>query len=243
MSSIVASLLDDHKRDLAKRIMSPYAFFYVLGDALFRREGLSTVRMGDGERVLLKSCITAYEQGYDGQQCQDYDEAWRVRMGVEGITYRELYSRIQEAGNTCTHFGPSVSGLIMSSYDLFDMFEERESYVDNFFVNIWDLERKIALYKEAGSILFIHRNRGTADALQQRALQYLGVKVRYLELSNWTQTEDVIHQADLGDEPLVLFAGGPASKYLSPRIADTGKVVLDIGNTTDHWILYELTKT
>jgi hypothetical protein len=243
MSSIVPSSIDEHKLELAKKIMSPYAFYYVLGDALVRRKGLSTVRMGDGERVLLKSCIQAYEQGYDGDLVQDYDDAWRERMGVVGITYRELYSRIQEAGNTCSHFCPSVSGLTMGGYDLFDMFEERQSYVDNFFVNIWDLERKVSLYKEAGSILFIHRNRATADAIQKRALQYLGVKVRYLELSNWTQSQDVIKAAQSDDAPLVLFAGGPASKYISPRIAESSKVVIDIGNTTDHWILYELTKT
>lgn len=241
MSSFILSSLDDYKQNLAQRIISPYAFYYMVGDALINNKPLSNVRMGDGERILLTAAIDAIEQGRENQLVSDYDEAWRARMGVEGITYRDLYARIQEAGNACSHFGPNVSGLTQPYYDLFSMFAERDYYIDNFFVNIWSTELKVDLYKAAQSILFIHGNRGSADALQSRAKKFLGVKVRYLELSRWQQSESVIADAVADTESrLVIFAGGPASKYISPRIAMSNKVVLDIGNTTDKWLLHEL---
>lgn len=225
--------LTPKKQWLANSILSAYAFYYIVADALLTHKPLSVVRMGDGERTLLAECLDVSTRADD--YVHAYDSAWHARMGVAGITHAELYKRIIEAGNTCSHFAPSVSGLVQGSYDLFDYFNHREQYVDNFFVNIWDNEHKAELFKTAGEVLFIHRNRGTADAMQINAKRHFGVKVRYLELSNWDQSDSVIEAACADSARMVLFAGGPASKYISPRIAASNKVVLDIGNTTDFW--------
>jgi len=235
------STLTHAKKSLANRILSAYAFYYLVGDALASRTPLSVVRMGDGEREILEECKWKRELGYGSNVVSIRDEEWRTRLGFDGITYDEVYRRIIEAGDTCSHFAPSVSGLAMPDFDLFDYFQPRAQYVDNFFVNIWQTNYQVDLYKAAGNILFIHRSRGAADALQIRCKNKLGVKVSYLELSRWQQTDDVIAQAVANTEArLVLFAGGPASKYLSPRIAASNKVVLDVGNTTDHWLLANL---
>lgn len=231
--------LTHEKMEIARKIGSAYAFYYEVADALVNRKPLSVVRMGDGEHTLITEVLNNYDLDVP---LTSYDEAWHKRMGTHGLTRRELYRRLMEAGNQCTHFAPSVSGLVLNCFDLFGYFYERDHYVDNFFVNIWSDEHKIALYKEAGSILFIHRNRATADAIQKRCKQYLGVRLRYLELSNWDQSDSIIEQARADDAPLVLFAGGPASKYISPRIAAQNKVVLDLGNSTDQWTLLNLTK-
>lgn len=229
------------KKNLANRYLSAYAFYYIVGDALVSRSPLSVVRMGDGEREILEECRWKCEVGYGSNVVSIRDEEWRTRLGFDGITYDEVYRRITEAGNTCSHFAPSVSGLTMPAFELFEYFQPRTQYIDNFFVNIWPTAHKVDLYKAAGNILFIHRSRGAADAIQKRCKEKLGVRVSYLELGNWRQTEDVIQQAIANtDARLVLFAGGPASKYLSPRIAASNKVVLDIGNTTDHWLLADL---
>lgn len=232
--------LSEEKMEIANRIVSAYSFLYMVGDALKNRKPLSVVRMGDGEHTLLTEIVNSQ---YLGGPSTSYDDAWHQRMGTYGISRLELYRRLMEAGNGCTHFAPSVSGLVLESFDLFGFFDQRDHYVDNFFVNIWSDEQKIALYKEAQSIIFIHRNRATADAIQKRAKQYLGVKVRYIELSRWEESDAVIADAVSDDEArLVLFAGGPASKYISPRIASSNKVVLDLGNSTDQWTLLNLTR-
>lgn len=227
--------LSPQKLWIANNIISAYSFYYMVGDRLLTNTPLSNVRMGDGERHLLQSCLDNGDQGRIDEVVTDYDEAWRTRMGIEGITYRALRDRILEAGNACSHFAPSVSGLVQKSYDLFNHFNLREQYIDNFFVNIWGNDAKAELFKAAGHVLFIHRNRGTADAMQINAKRLFGVRVTYIELNNWTQAEDVIKGGQDSEARMVLFAGGPASKYISPRIAESNKVVLDIGNTTDYW--------
>lgn len=228
-------------KDLANRYMSAYAFYYMVGDALLSKTPLSVVRMGDGEREIMEEVRWKRSVGFGSNLVSVRDTEWRTRLGFDGITCDEAYARLTEAANTCTHFAPSVSGLSIPEFDLFKYFEPRAQYLDNFYVNIWDTKYKVDLYKAAGDILFIHRSRGAADALQIRCKNKLGVRVSYLELSNWCQTEDVIQQALANtDARLVLFAGGPASKYLSPRIAASNKVVLDIGNTTDQWLLADL---
>jgi hypothetical protein len=233
--------LTQHQKDLANKYLSAYSFYYMVGDALLTGSPLSVVRMGDGEREILEEVKWKCDVGYGQNLVSVRDTEWRTRLGFDGITCDEAYSRILEAGNTCSHFAPSVSGLSIPEFDLFQYFVPRDQYLDNFFVNIWNTQYKVELYKAAQDILFIHRSRGAADALQIRCKNKLGVKVSYLELSKWEQTEGVIQQAvENTDAKLVLFAGGPASKYLSPRIAASGKVVLDIGNTTDYWLLHDL---
>jgi hypothetical protein len=233
--------LTPFQKSLANRYLSAYAFYYLVGDALLSRTPLSVVRMGDGEREIMAECLRKIMEDRGHELVSVRDTEWRTRLGFDGITVNEAYRRLSEAGNTCSHFAPSVSGLAMHEFDLFGYFLAREQYLDNFYVNIWNTQYKVDLYKAAQNILFIHRSRGAADALQIRCKDKLGVRVSYLELSNWRQTEDVIEQAIANtDARLVLFAGGPVSKYLSPRIAASNKVVLDIGNTTDHWLLADL---
>lgn len=94
----------------------------------------------------------------------------------------------------------------------------------------------IDLFKAAGHVLMIHRNVHTADAMQNRAKWFLGVRVTWVKMDKWQDSESVIQQANAVNAPLVLFSSGPAGKYIGPRIANgssTPKVVLDIGNAMD----------
>jgi hypothetical protein len=221
--------------------MSAWAFYYIVGDALINQKPLSTVRMGDGERMLINEC--KQHQAFDGGHSliELFDEAKRKNMGINGITHNELYRRLQRAGNECTYFCPSVSGLTQSGYALHQFFAYRDTYVDNFFVNIWDTASKIALYRAAGKILLIHRNAETADALQINCRRHLGVDVSFIQMDDWRQSERVVERACASDARLVLFAAGPASKYISADIVNnSNKVALDLGNTTDQWTLADL---
>ncbi len=227
-------ILTPHERRLAKSYISPNAFLALVGDALLSGDPLSVVRMGDGERILLNATANADPDAV----CGAFDLAWRQRMGIEGITNGLLHDRILRAGNECQYFAPSVSGLTQPAYDLYRYFEARDKYVDNFFVNVWDQDAKAELFKAAGRVLLLHGNRGLADAMQIRARDRFGVKVEYLELSSWQQAELVSNKALISEAKLVLFAGGPASKYIAEKIAEMSavpKVVLDLGNTTDKW--------
>ncbi len=220
--------------------ISPKAFYPIVLSALSNRESLSVVRVADGEKILLDNCKDANGEFTPITQLDDF---WLQRYGVKGITKEELYRRIIKAGTDCTYFAPSISGVLMPDYALWDYFPERGVYIDNFFVNDWTYDMKTALFKEAGHILLIHGNVNLADSMQLRAQANLGVKVSYISLTNWSESEEVIKKASRNTAPLVVFSGGPASKYISNEIATTGcvpKVVLDLGAAAQHWTFQHL---
>lgn len=224
--------------DLANRTMSGNAFYYVVGSAIAQRQSLSVVRMGDGEVRLFDESAAAIADGRGDSLVQSFWPEWRTRMGIEGMTYTHINASMQRAIDDCTYYGPNVNGLVNKVFSLYSHVSPTTQLVDNFFVNQWNDEQKIELYKAAGHVLFIHGNRSTADAIQKRLKQYLGVKLTYIELNKWDQAYDVVEQASKLDTPLVMFSGGPASKWIGPAIAKLRPaVVLDIGNAADYWTL------
>lgn len=227
--------------EICERTISPTTFYMLVGNALVNAKSLSVVRMADGERELIN---TAREGNLDDPITikQPDPEAWLKKMGCLGLSKRGLIRRLETAANECTYFAPSMSGLQQSNYNVYHLFNPRDRYVDSFFHNVWTEEMKIELFKTAKHVLFIHRNTASADAMQIRAKWALGVKVTYLKMERWEQSEEVIEKASGIAAPLVLFSAGPASKYIGTRISRQGipKVTLDIGQSADLWLLNSL---
>jgi hypothetical protein len=224
---------------IAESTISSRAFYYLTHDALTRGQGLSVVRMGDGERQLAYSCMAHLLE--PEKIVSDFDEEWRVRLGVEGITYGLLWRRMKSAANLSKYFAPNINGLVMpEQFGLYHLFEPRKQYVDNFFCNDWTPEQLIALYKEARHVLFIHANRGLADAFQIRLKNKLGVKLSYLQLAHWRDAENVANMAKAFDAPLVIFSAGPASKWIAVELEQQRKVALDVGNSAEIFALPSL---
>ena len=235
--------LTEQQLQWCRDTVSSNTFYMMVGHALIAREALSVVRMGDGERHLMKACMEAKQAGEGGDIVSYHSLEWRERMGCEGISMGELERRLEIAANTCTHFAPSLSGIQLQHFCLYSLFDARPRYIDNFFCNAWTEEMKIRLFRQAGHVLFIHRSLSAADAMQSRAKYALDVKVTYLHLSDWRQSESVIEAASKINAPLVLFSAGPASKYIGPEISVGGKfpkVTLDIGNAAESWLLESL---
>jgi hypothetical protein len=230
---------EDIKRCL--NTVSSNTFYMMVANAILSKESLSVVRMGDGEKSLMDKCEGILPAPTD----RDIEDGnWMETLGCSGITDEALYSRLQNAANECTWFAPSISGIGRKEYNLYKRFAPRDRYIDNFWCNAWTDEMKINLYKAAMHILFIHRNPLSFAALKVRAKK-IGVEASYIQLDNWRESEDVIDQASKIDAPLVLFSAGPASKYIGHRISVGGnipKVALDLGNSSDEWLLYCLHK-
>jgi hypothetical protein len=234
--------LSKNQIKLCESTISSNAFYMLVGDALVNSKPFSVVRMGDGERQLmtLAKKNNPHNQATISEQANPDD--WMKRMGCYGISNIGLIERLEHAANDCTYFAPSVTGIQLENFNLYNIFRPRNQYVDNFFCNAWTEEMKIQLFKTAKHVLFIHRNTSCADAMQIRAKYALDIKVTYLKLENWEQSEDVIKRGSQIDAPLVLFSAGPASKYIGDRIANSGipKVSLDVGNAADYWLLSSL---
>jgi len=234
-------------RDYAARTISSRAFYHTVLNAVKTKAKLSVVRMGDGERKLFIDCATAEANKVAGLKVDSFTEAWRKRMGIEGIQYHALHDVMLAAIMEADYFGPNVNGLMQPDYSVYPWYKiagQNQPLVDNFFVNEWTLEMRTALLKAAGQVLVLHANPVTGNTFAKRAWAYLGVKIRHIKLSNWDQADDVVTEAAkwVKDFPLVLVSAGPGSKYVIPQIAQMGTVVLDLGNAMDHWLLLELYK-
>lgn len=217
------------------------AFYLILLDALTKKNALSVARAADGEKILMDEYLKHGSGAFEPIEAMDED--WLKRYGIHGITREELYRRILRAGTECTYFAPSISGVANKGYSVWDYFPLRKEYVDNFFVNDFKWEMKENLVKTAGHVLLIHGNPHTADSMQLRLQANLGVKVDYIRLTNWRDSEAVIQAAHKINAPLVLFSGGPASKYIANDIATEGnipKVVIDLGAAAQHWTFEHL---
>lgn len=235
--------LSRDKEKILENTISSNAFYMIVGSALLNRAPLSVVRMADGERHLMEEIMQhGRDEAWLSSPVNVYDQAWRERMGCDGISRGTLFKSLVEAANECDYFAPSLSGVNRPAYDVYSYFKSRNKFVDNFFVNAWTDMMKIDLYKVAGHVLFIHRNPNSAKAFELRLNHVLGVKMSYIQLSMWDQAEDVISEAAENDAPLVLFSAGPASKFIGPQIARSGKVTLDLGNASDSWLLEALHK-
>ena len=217
-------------------------------DAMKRREPFSLVRMADGEKHLMDlilknpgSCLL--QPGLAGAHPW-LTEPWLRKMGLYQIPLDVLQARMNYAVEHATFFCPSPTGLIDPEYDVYDYWNEPDTYGEHFFNITWPDCFKEELFRAAGHVLCIHGNVNTADSMQLRVQSNLGVKVSYLKLNAWTQTNEVIGRALQCTAPLILFSGGPASKMIGPMVAINGdrpgKVVLDIGNQMDRWTFSQL---
>lgn len=220
--------------------VSSNTFLFIVGDALDRGGSLSTVRMADGEHILMDWCRKAEDRKEIVKPNNQLDKAWLEKFGVSGITYGELSDRLVYASNAATYFCASISGITMGHYNVYD-FSKRDRYVDNFFNYGWSEEYKLGLCKKAGHVLLIHHSRAVYDSLKVNA-EKIGVKVSYIQMSNWRDTERVVTQANNMDAKLVLYSAGPAGKIIAPQIADpisggVKKVVLDVGSAIQRWML------
>ena len=229
--------------DYAARTIASRAFYHTVYNAVRLKQSLSVVRMGDGERTLFIDCATAAANQVSGLPVDSFDLKWRQRMGIEGMTFYQLANYMGRAIDNADYFAPNINGLMQPDYSVYPWYKvggRQQPLVDNFFVNEWDLTHRTALLKAAGNILVLHANPVTAITFAKRARAYLNVGIRHVSMATFDDGPRAVAECAKWDYPLVLVSAGPASKYIIPEIASQGKVVLDLGNAMDHWLLLEL---
>lgn len=226
---IATQALDPKKIDYCLRTIGPNSVFALAMHHLVSKTGASFVRMGDGENMLLKAGESDLSK-----IVTMFGEAWLTRQACVGITHLELKNRILRAGNFSTYFGPSISGLYYNSFLLYEWFNPRPFYIDNFFNSVWSHGHRTALIKQAEGVVVIHAD-DTFPARLQKNYE-MSVPPRFIKHARWQDTDSVIDAATRGQEQLVLFSAGPAGKYLASEISSRAcKVVIDVGNCMRLW--------
>lgn len=222
--------LSPEEEAICTRTLGPKAAFALIGDAIARKRGISVVRVADGELRLLTAQdglpFTEFETKYPG---------WNKRYGIEGLAIEAAKKNILEAGNSCTFFAPSVSGISREDYKLYHLFEPREFYFDNFFVNDWTPEMIRMLLESSDGVFVIHRN---YEEIINDFTRHYDIPPEHFSgfpKLSWQDNDAAVEAARASGRQLVLFSAGPAGKIIGPRIAAHGSVVLDVGNTLRGW--------
>lgn len=225
--------LNEQERDICLATISPRALFALVGDAMLRKQSLSIVRMGDGEQKILDTeegpeTFTRFEKIYEG---------WNARLGIENMPLHELKASILEAGNSCTYFAPSISGISYAEYHLYKFFEPRKSYFDNFFVNDWTKEMIRMLIEASEGVFILHREYEQIIKDFQAHYQFTKpISFTGFTKNSWEDNQAAIDAAIHSGAQLVLFSGGPGGKVIGPRIASRAHVIaIDVGNTLIPW--------
>lgn len=224
--------LSDLEKEICSKTISSKAIYALVGDAILKRQSMSVVRMGDGERKILDADPTqpflAFEATHEG---------WNRRLGIEEEPVDLLQREILEAGNECTYFAPSISGISYQEYFLYQYFKPRSMYIDNFFVNDWTPEMVQTLFEASDGVCIFHRD--YRQIIQNFQTNYHFTKEISFDgytKDSWKDNGTAIEAAIRSSAQLVLYSGGPGGKIIGPRIAQAAnKVVLDIGNTLLPW--------
>ncbi|MDP3883274.1 MAG: hypothetical protein Q8Q48_04440 [Candidatus Staskawiczbacteria bacterium] len=233
----VKKLTASEKKHCFKTI-SAKAAFAIIGDAIKSHKGMSVVRAGDGEAQILKADKNKPFRGSNNRH-----KGRTKRLGIKGADTGLLQKNVLEAGNTCTYFAPSVSGLSIPRYHVYDFFKPRPHYFDNFFVNEWTGEMIKLLLEESGGAFIIHRDYKKIIKNFKKNYNFdpkYNVKFDGFKKDSWKDNKNAIESAIKSGMQLILFSAGPAGKIIGPKIAKNGKrVVLDIGNTLVFWSHYK----
>jgi len=229
----VKKLTSKEKKHCFKTI-SAKAVFAIIGSAIKNQKSLSVVRAGDGEAEILKADSTKQFSGYNKRH-----KGRTKRLGIKGADIAFLQKNVLEAGNTCTYFAPSISGISIPRYHVYDFFKPRAHYFDNFFVNEWTGDMIKILLETSGGAFII--NREYQEIIHNFKENYNFKKKQKIKFDgfakeSWKDNELAIEAAVKSGMQLILFSAGPAGKIIGPKIAkEKNKIVLDIGNTLMPW--------
>ncbi len=170
---------------------------------------------------------------------------WNKKLGTDGADIGYLKKLIKQAGNSCTYFAPSISGINRHEFSLYSFFKKRKIYFDNFYVNDWTHDMIKMLLGASRGVYIIHRD--YKKIIQNFRKNYSLTNKNNIDFDgtvkeNWNDNNEVIARAIQSGKQLVLFSGGPGGKIIGPKIAQAkkGQVVLDVGNTLMPWSLKRL---
>lgn len=224
--------LSSSDKKICLNTVSTKAIFAIVGDALTRKKSISIVRMGDGEKkILATKKSTEFFDYFD-----DIHKDWGTQLGVKGMPIENLRKNILAAGNHCTYFAPSVSGIQFPNYSLYKFFKPREFYFDNFFVNDWSAGMIKLLLETAKGIFVIHRDYKKIINNFKTNYDLNNQFFDGFQKESWCDNEQAIETAINSKAQLILFSAGPGGKIIGPKIAKAkNKIVLDVGNTLIPW--------
>ena len=218
--------LSQREKEILQKTISPSAVFWLIQDALFKKEGASLMRFADGEyRVLGDSKL------YSGK-FKAFGDGWNIEYGLEDMDIQLLAQELRDAGNQCKYLAPSISGVWWDIYAGWNNFNERPFYVDNFYpYKIADEEINLLL-NSANGVCYIHRDGHYATNAKERVPSQ---NIEHLTLNSYKDIPSIKESIKNSSCQLFLWSGGPIGKTLGVYIQNLNKVGIDIGSAMNRW--------
>ena len=219
-------------RQEAMKYISCDALLLFVCHALANKNPLSTVRMGDGEKALIKFTKTGEKAHFlsSGE--------WLLEYGLKGADLKKVGHSLIEAAHTTDYLCPNISGLTIPKYEILSILPPRDFYCEGLYAHTWlYMGRVPELMNYDGGIGIICRN---SKEVADRLFMKFGKVVLNAEYADFDSHEDYMPCLEaIGKMKanLILIAAGPSGKLLCVEASRKfGKVVLDTGSAlVRHW--------
>lgn len=219
-------------KESAMKYISCDALLLFVCDALSRKTSLSTVRMGDGERMI----IDYYKTGHKAKYLTD--NVWLLEYGLLGADIRKVGENLLASAQFADWLCPNISGLTIPKYEILSVLPPRDYYAEGLYAHTWLYMGRITeLMNYTEGIGLICRN---SKEVADRLFMKFGKPVLNTETcdyDSWKDYDTCLAEIGKMKAHLILVSAGPSGKYLCVEAAKKwGKVVLDTGSALiRHW--------
>lgn len=216
----------------AMKYISCDALLLFVCDAMARRTPLSTVRMGDGERML----IDYYRTGRHGRYSND--PVWLKEYGLWRADLKQIGKSLLDAAQFADYMCPNISGLTLPKYEILSILPPRDFYCEGLYAHTWlYMGRLPEIMNYDGGIAVVCRNSKEVSSRLFAKYKNKGMNSETAEYTSWQNYDGVLEAIGKMKSHLILVSAGPSGKYLCVEAAKKyGKVVLDTGSALiRHW--------
>jgi len=216
----------------AMKYISCDALLLFICHALHAGSPLSTIRMGDGEKAIIKYLQTGETAKYL------VDPVWLKEYGLEGADLKKIGQSLLNAAQLTDWLCPNISGLTLPKYEILSCLPPRDHYAEGLYAHTWLYMGRIPelMTYDKGIGIVCRDSKDVAD----RLLMKFGKPVLHAEYTDYDSWKDYDKcLSDIGHmrANMILVSAGPSGKYLCVEAAKKfGKVVLDTGSALiRHW--------
>lgn len=200
--------------------------------ALHNQMSLSTVRMGDGEKAIIKYLQAGETAKYL------IDPVWLKEYGLEDADLKKIGQSLLDAAQLTDWLCPNISGLTLPKYEILSCLPPRDYYCEGLYAHTWLYMGRVPelMNYDKGIGIVCRNSKEVADRLFMKFGKPV-LNAEFVDYGSWKDYAAALEAIGRMRANLILISAGPSGKYLCVEAAKKyGKVVLDTGSAlVRHW--------
>lgn len=220
------------QKSSAMKYISCDALLLFVCHALHNRSALSTVRMGDGEKAIIKYLQTGETAKYL------LDPVWLKEYGLLDADLKRIGQTLLDAAQYADWMCPNISGLTLPKYEILSCLPPRDYYAEGLYAHTWLYMGRIPelMSYEHGIGIVCRNSKEVADRLFMKFGRAV-LNAESVDYDSWKDYSKSLEAIGKMRANLILVSAGPSGKFLCVEAAKKyGKVVLDTGSAlVRHW--------